>query len=726
MGRLLTVSNRLPISVTKRKGGLSFQPSVGGLATGLASFYQSRSSAWIGWSGIPSGEMSEKESKEVAERSAEERCHAVSITKYEMENYYNGFSNKTIWPLFHYFPQYAKYNKTFWDVYKKVNHKFCDAVLEIAEADDEIWIHDYHLMLLPQLIRERLPNATIGFFLHIPFPSFEIFRLLPWREEILRGILGSDLIAFHIWSYTHHFLNSVSRLLGYDYERGNLSVHNRVLKVEAFPMGIDYRRFFDAVGTSHVQREVEKARKTVAERKVVLSIDRLDYTKGILKRLEAFGQFLERNRKYHEKVILIMVAVPSRVAVETYAVLKKQVDEIVGRINGKYGTVGWVPIWYLYRSIPSNRLVAFYNIADVALVTPLRDGMNLIAKEYIATKSKGLGVLILSELAGAAKELGEAIIVNPNNTEEVSSAIVEALNMPPQEQIKRNRKMQKRLERYNVVKWASDFLDELKEIKEFQRELGARLLIKGTEKQIISEYHRAKRRLLLLDYDGTLIPLKTKPEDASPDDSLRNLLQDLTEVVNSEVVLISGRDRGTLDDWLGSLNLTLVAEHGAWIKKRRGEWSTIEAMRNDWKNDIMQIFDIYIDQTPGSHIEEKDYSIVFHYREVAPELASVRIGELKDDLLHLITNLKLDVLEGNKVIEVRNAGVNKGQAALRIIESERWDFILALGDDQTDEDVFAILPDWAYSIKVGIGPTRAKFNIDSVTEARALLRKLGG
>jgi len=725
MHRLLIVSNRLPITIEKRKGSLHFRHSVGGLATGLGSFYKSYDSTWIGWCGISSDKVDGKEKRDVeTSLMTDFGCFPVFLSKRDIEMHYHGFCNKTIWPLFHHFTQYTVYDKGLWKSYKRVNNLFCNAVMEIAKPDDVIWIHDYHLMLLPKLLRENLPDATIGFFLHIPFPSFEIFRLLPWRKEILDGLFGGDLIGFHTYEYVRHFIDSARRLLGYEHTSGQITAGNRTIKVDAFPMGIDYERFSSAGKNPEVQKEINRIHKKLGERKIILSIDRLDYTKGVLQRLEAFDFFLEKNPEYKEKVILILVAAPSRTKVEHYKLLKKQVDELIGKINGKYGTIDWMPVWYLYHSLPFHKLIPLYNVADIALVTPLRDGMNLIAKEFISSKTDGKGVLILSEMAGAAEELGEAIIVNPNNKEEIAEALKEALAMSGEEQVERNRLMQNRIQRYNVVRWAGDFMDSLDHIKKIQQELSARRLTNEMKSKLIDDYLQGNNRLILLDYDGTLVPFAEKPEKAEPDNELLRLVKALTRDIKNEVVIVSGRDKGTLDKWFGSLNVGLIAEHGVWIKEKGESWKMIEPLRIDWKEEIRPFLELYADRTPGSFIEEKEFSLVWHYRKADPELSLIRTRELIDDLVNLTANLNLQVLEGNKVVEVKNAGINKGRATLRWIAKEGWDFILAVGDDWTDEDIFEILAETAYSIKIGLGPSKAKFNLESVTDVRLLLKGL--
>ena len=722
MQRLLIVSNRLPLTIQERKGELYIEPSVGGLATGLRSWYKSSPSIWIGWAGI--GRKKIRKEKDIMARLLAENCHPVPLSQPDVEAYYQGICNRTIWPLFHYFPLYAEYSEDFWQAYERVNTAFANVVSGIARPNDIIWIHDYHLMLLPKLLRERLPKATVGFFLHIPFPSFETFRLLPWRKQILEGLLGADLVGFHTYDYTGHFLDSVHRLLGYEVAMGQITAADRVVRADAFPMGINYEQFSSVAQDPQAQAERKRFHKKLGDCQVILSVDRLDYTKGIPQRLEAFNLFLDRNPKFKRKVILVLLVVPSRTRVEHYMQLKKQLDGLVGEINGKHGTIGWMPVWYLYRFLPFHSLAALYSLADVALVTPLRDGMNLVAKEYTATKTDGKGVLILSETAGAAQELGEAIIINANNQEEIVQALEKALEMPEQEQIERNRTMQKRLRRYDVVQWANEFMDKLLSTKKLQREMEEKSLTYEMQRKLASDFQESDKALLLLDYDGTLVPFAPKPAEAMPGANLLRLLEKLTRNPRTEVVLISGRDKDTLEGWFGGLNVGLVAEHGVWIKEKGGGWETIETLTSEWKEEVYPILESWVDRTPGSFIEEKEFSLVWHYRKANPRLGELRARELMNNLSNTIANLNLQVLEGSKVVEVKNTGINKGRAALRWISREEWDFILALGDDWTDEDTFKVLPSTAWSIKVGFGASAARFSLSSPSKATSLLRKM--
>ena len=727
--RLVVVSNRLPFNVIEKEGRLELQESVGGLVSGISAYLDSLKNSsfsrlehiWIGWPGIS---VDDENKRELTETLAEFHAYPVFISESTMNNFYHGFCNKTLWPLFHYFPSYVIYDRDYWLHYKKVNNIFCDEIIEIIRPGDVVWIHDYHLMLLPKLLREKRNNLPIGFFLHIPFPSFEIFRLLPadWRREVLMGILGADLIGFHTYDYTQHFLTSVRRILGYEHSLGAINMGDRIVKVETFPMGIDFRKFYNAINNKKVKRMSNNLKKTVATLKVVLSIDRLDYTKGIINRLEGCELFLEKNPEWHERIVLILVVVPSRIGVDHYQRMKKQIDELVGKINGRFGKVHWTPILYQYTFLPFNELVAYYSISDIALVTPLRDGMNLIAKEYISTRADKTGVLILGEMAGASKELGEAIIINPNNREEIASALKKALEMPKEEQIRRIQIMQKRLSRYDVMRWADEFIQNLISIKEEQKFFEARLL---DEEKLIMDFKKADKRLIFLDYDGTLVPYSVVPGMANPDPELLKTLRSLSEDEKNVIVLISGRDRDTLENWFGALNnIDLVAEHGAWIKGKGDDWRTIKPLMNDWKPKILPILEIYTDRLPGSFVEEKEFSIAWHYRGADPDHSSLITKELIDNLVNFTANIDVQVVEGNKVIEVRNSGVNKGTIGSYYISKGNFDFICAIGDDATDEDLFKVLPATAYSIRVGMVQSHAKYNLYSYREVRELLKKL--
>ncbi|MGI4763239.1 MAG: bifunctional alpha,alpha-trehalose-phosphate synthase (UDP-forming)/trehalose-phosphatase [Janthinobacterium lividum] len=723
MPRTLIVSNRLPTKVLRQEEGLTFQPSEGGLATGLGSIYRQGDNLWIGWPGL--FVQDEAEEDHIRAELRADNMAPVFLTEAEIRDFYEGFSNSTLWPTFHYFSEFATYEQSHWDAYVTVNEKFCEAVLAQAGPEDTIWVHDYQLLLLPELLRRARPEASIGFFLHIPFPSQELIRVLPWRTELLRGMLGADLIGFHTFGYMRHFLSAVTHLLGYPAQNGQIETPTRSVRVDAFPMGIDYQRYAEAAASEAAQHHMAEYREALRDTRVILSIDRLDYTKGIAQRLRAFDLLLQRYPEWRGQVSLIMLVVPSRDQVAQYADLKVEIDELVGRINAQYRTISWNPILYFYRSLPLEELAALYKLAEVALVTPMRDGMNLVAKEYVASRLDQRGVLILSERAGAARELSDALIINPTDVGQLVEAMHEALVMPEEDQIMRMTAMQALVKRYNVFSWTRLFMNQLAYTKMKQHTLATEKLDGAATTQLLSDFHAASERLILLDYDGTLVGFHPNPQRAAPDQELRLLLRALTELPHTRVVLISGRDRGTLDKWLGELSLDFITEHGVWLRAAGEEWELFQAMQNDWMRDLRPVLELYVARTAGSFIEEKDYSLVWHYRRADADLGEGRARELLAHLAFMTANTDLQVMEGNKVLEIKNSGINKGTATARWLARYPSDFILALGDDRTDEDTFRAVPPEAYTVKVGTGSrSLARFNIASPVEVRQLLRKL--
>lgn len=721
MARLIIVSNRLPVTLQRGEGGLEFSPSSGGLATGLASVHGPEKSLWVGWPGLANDAIRGEEDH-IRRELLRHACSPVFLSQSEVRDYYGGFSNRTLWPLFHYFTQHARYDRREWDVYTRVNQRFADAVVEAASPGDMVWVQDYHLMLVPAMVRHRLPRATIGFFLHIPFPAYEVFRLLPWRRELLEGTLGADVVGLHTYDYVGHFLDAVQAVLGRAHEFGDITLEDgRVARVESFPMGIDAARFREAAQSAAANREVARIRRQITTEKILLSVDRLDYTKGLLERLAAYDLFLAENPAWRGRVTFILLLVPSRTRVQEYQDLKRQIDELVGRINGQRGRVDWTPIVYLYRSVSFERLVALYRTADAALVTPLRDGMNLVAKEYVACRDRG-GTLVLSEFAGAARELGEALFVNPNDVPGVAAVLRDALEMPESEQIARMQRMQNRVATGTVDRWAADVLAELAAPR--RRPTGAEWLSEVEQAATCAEFAAAPRRLLLLDLDGTLIPLAPLPSQAQPTAPLLSLLKRLSSDPRNEVVLVSGRGRTTLDAWFGALDVGLAAEHGAWIRERGVPWRATVLRDEAWKSRVVPILERFVRRTPGAWIEEKDFSLVWHYRAAEPAASRLRAPELRRVLATLTANLELHLLDGNGVLEVKASPFHKGQVAAQWLDRSAWDFVLAAGDDRTDEDMFGALPALARTIKIGSGPSSARHRLPAPAEMIALLERL--
>lgn len=730
MNKTIIVSNRLPLQIQIENNALKIKPSIGGLATGMKSVHEDGNGLWIGWSGLTEEELNTDLSAKVKVAVSKQKCATVSLTQSDIDNYYLGFSNKTLWPLFHYFMEYTVFENSQWESYKSVNQKFADVVIDNIEDGDTVWVHDYQLLLLPKLIKDRKPNVTIGFFLHIPYPSYEIFRTFPWREELLHGMLGSDLIGFHTYDYERHFLSSVKRILRLEVKFNEIIYHDRIVNVDSFPMGIDYDKFHDAAlkhtnlkddEKSELQRRLDDHIQSASDAKLILSIDRMDYTKGIPNRIRAFEYFLNKYPQFKEKVRLIMLAVPSRSDVPQYKKLKRETDELVGRINGQFATVSWTPIWYFYRSMPFENLIDLYTSSDIALITPIRDGMNLVAKEYIATRTNNTGVLILSEMAGASKEMNEALLINPNNFEEIADTIKQAIEMSVEEQGKRLKILQKRLKRYSVEKWASEFMKSLNIAKNRDAAIVAEKMTEDIQHDMLNSFETSKKRLLLLDYDGTLVGFKNNPQDAKPDEQLFTLLDKLNQKENTDVVIISGRDRETFETWFEHKNYNLITDHGVWLKTKTSDWKMLERLKTDWMQNIRPVLETFVDRTPGTFIEKKKYSLAWHYRQADPELSKIRTLELNTVLTSLIANNDLSVLKGNKVIEIKSSNVNKGRAASSWLVDHNYDFIFAIGDDWTDEFMFEELPESAFTVKVGLKKTHAKNYVKSSENVRELL-----
>jgi trehalose 6-phosphate synthase/phosphatase len=725
--RIVVVSNRLPVTVTEENGTPAVKPSSGGLVTGLGSYLESLKNTdwlWIGW---PGG--SGYSDPEALRRLLESRHSLpVLLDQATADLFYNGFCNKTIWPLFHYFPNKTVYDEKLWENYRAVNEVFADEVVRVLRPDDVLWVHDYHLMLVPHLVRVRRPEQAIGFFLHIPFPSYELFRLLPraWCQELLCGLLDADLVGFHTFDYREYFLRCTLRLLGYSHNMGLVKLEHRVCEAAAFPMGIDFERFNRAVDKPAVWRELRLLRRQLKGLKVIFAVDRQDYTKGILKRLEGYDLFLRNNPAWREKVVLVMVVVPSRVDVDHYQLEEEGINGIVGKINGDFGTIHWSPVIFQYKSITFAELTALYSLSDVGLVTPLRDGMNLVAKEYVACQRDKRGVLVLSETAGAAMELGEAVIINPNHREATAEAIKVALEMPLEEQARRMTAMQERLRKNDVAAWAQGFLAELERAREEAKVYGTVPLAGGELAGLLDRFRAPGKKIVFLDYDGTLTPFASTPERAVPGRRLMRIIEALCAAPDTRVVLISGRGRENLEKWYDRIGLTLVAEHGVWIREPEGEWRLLRPLNNDWKPKIIPIVETYRDRLADSAVEEKEYSVVWHFRNADPALSGLRVKEFVDDMVQFTAQNEIEVLLGNQVVEVKCAGVSKGAAAVRLLEAGPFDLVLAAGDDETDESLFRVLPPGSYGVKIGGLKSFAKYSLASSAELLDLLELMSG
>ena len=732
MSRTIIVSNRLPIKISNLDKSFEFSSTSGGLATGMNSIHEKKNFLWIGWPGIDEKSLSNNQLINAKKLLLEKNYIPVFLNKKEINDFYYGTSNEALWPLFHYFIEYSIFNKSHWKSYVEVNKKFASCVIENAKKGDIVWIHDYQLLLCPKIIKNERPDLTVGFFLHIPFPSFEIFRIFPWREKLLEGILGADLIGFHTYDYVRHFLSSVKRILRYNVVFNKIEVGSREVLVDTFPMGIDYLKFFNSAKQKLNQKKSEMSelrvklkdhKKVSADSKLILSIDRLDYTKGVINRIKAFEIFLTKFPEYRDKVRLVMLTVPSRSDVDDYKKLKKQTDEIVGRVNGKFASVNWTPIWYYYRTMNFDELIDLYTISDIAMITPVRDGMNLVAKEFVATRVKGDGVLILSEMAGASKELYESLTVNPFDLNDMSNVIFKAINMPEKEQIKRNKSMQARLSRYTVNYWANDFMKNLISRGKSNLKSITNIFDITEINNLIDKLKLSSKKLIILDYDGTLVNFKDNPELAIPDDNLIKILNNLTSIKGLDVAIVSGRDKIFLENNLGELDITLIAEHGHFYKKKNKNWRNLGVIDNGFLDEIYSILQSFSDKTPGTFTEKKESGLVWHFRKSDPELAIERVVEIETVLNSLLTD-QFQILNLNKAIEITSRKFDKGSAVDQLRKNKNYDHILCIGDDVTDENMFKSLDKNSTSIKVGTKNTIAKFYIKDTKGVIDLLSEL--
>lgn len=720
--KLIIIANRLPLKVSKNiDDEFEFVRSEGGLTTGLDSLEINLEKHWIGWPGtIVDSEVDEAI---ISQHLEELRFHPVFLTQDQIQNHYEGYSNSTLWPLCHYFNTFVDHNPAYWKGYLEVNQLFCDIALQFIEPGDVVWVQDYQLMLLPQMLRKSGVDMNIGYFHHIPFPTYELMRVLPQRAELVSGLLGADLIGFHTHDYMRHFVSACERILDVTFELDKVALDNRIAYADVFPMGINYTLYNESPLLPEVQKIADELKQKFGDRKLILSVDRLDYSKGILSRIKGFERFLELYPEYHEKTSLVMIVVPSRDNVESYFDLKTKIDESIGAINGKYSNMHWTPLYYFYHSFDFNELIAMYHIADIALITPLRDGMNLVAKEYVAAKRDKPGVLILSEMAGAAIELSDALIINPNDTDMIAQSISDALEMPEKKQLLNMSNMQRKISKHTVNYWANNFITQLLNIRQNNDNVNSERIDDTIISNIKSAYQLTSKRLIILDYDGTLAAFKKRPEDAFPDDVLLDLLKQLCADPLNKVVISSGRDHQTLEKWFGSVNLSMAAEHGAYFKEN-GVWHRNIPDEKPWNHEITDILQMFVEKTPRSMIEEKETTLVWHYRNVDGWLASLREQQLINTLIEPCSRMGLQIMRGNKIVEIKSPIHTKGSEAKRLMKLDNYDFILAMGDDTTDEDMFRALPESAYTIKIGNMSQIARYNLRSQSKSLPFLRKL--
>jgi trehalose 6-phosphate synthase/phosphatase len=730
MPRLILASNRLPVAARVERGELVVSAAAGGLASGLLGLQQRSGGLWIGWPG-ETWRLTADQRSDLDTRLAGLGARAIDLSQSEVARYYGDFSNGVLWPLLHYEIERLPSDPHGWDVYERVNQRFADAIIEAYRPGDLIWIHDYQLMLVPGMVRRALPGAAIGFFLHVPFPSSEVFRILRWRRELLGGMLGSTLVGFHTAAYARHFRNAAATLLGCEIRAGRVMFDGRPVRVADFPMGIDAAAYEGLVDNRSVGAEIKRLRRAAGETQLIVAVDRLDYTKGIPRRLMAFERALERYPRLRGRVQLLMVAAPSRESVGAYREQRRLVDELVGRINGRYATLGHAPIQYISRTLPRERLAAMYRAAAVALITPLRDGMNLVAKEFIATRTDDDGVLILSELAGAAAELTSALLVNPFDLDDIADAIHRALTMPADERRDRMRTLRARVMSHDVHAWSRSFIAALgaehrRAVRVARAGVGLEDAVRPEDVAAAIEQTLVGARqpgiVIILDYDGTLVPLRMRPDEASPDEEVIRLIGTLAGLPGVNVHIVSGRRRTELEAWLGGLPVGLHAEHGLASRALgRVRWRRRLRKAPAWMAVARPRIQARVDAVAGSHLEEKEASLVWHYRNADPATAVVAARALRAELETALRDTGARVDAGSAIVEVRQTGIDKALVVEAAQAMHRGLPLVVVGDDVTDEDMFAAAPDDAVTVRVGAGQTVARFRLGGPDQVRALL-----
>lgn len=715
---IINVSNRLPITVK----GEDIVPSSGGLVAALEGLPNDQySTKWIGWPGstFPDAACEQEIEKKLVDKLG---YIPVFLSEAEVTAYYEGFSNSTIWPVLHYLADYLRYEPSWWESYQSVNQRFADTVLKHAKEGDLVWVHDYQLMLVPSLIKSAAPQLRVGFFLHTPFPVYEVFRCNPKSKQLIIGLLGADQIGFHTVNYLRQFANVTQRTLGIEPDLTRIRYEEHTSALGVYPIGINAPKFETTLDSPDFNKRSQELRAVHDNKRIILSVERMDYTKGILHRLDAVDYFLSRLQSTDD-LHFVFVSVPSREGVEEYQVLKEEVEARVGRLNGKYSTLRNNPIHFIHGSVDFTDLCAMYAIADIGLVTPLIDGMNLVAKEFIACQRENNGLLVLSEFAGAAEELWQALLVNPYDSAGLAETLKSALAMPQQERSTRNREMRERVMKYDARHWARSFVEDLRSGSQFTA-TSPQSALGEIRERLLQVYSKAKHAAIFLDYDGTLREIEREPKLAYPTPELTAFLDRLSRQEHCSITIVSGRSKEDLEQWLGGYPFGLVAEHGArWRTAGATNWEDLdEGVEYAWKEDILRILRLYQEATPGTFIEEKRSSVVWHYRTANEDFGEWKAYQLAEELAALTANDLIRVRRGKKVVEVCSAQVSKGAVVAKILAGmKHYDFALCAGDDQTDETMFQLSIPELWTIKVGSGSSSAKFRVPNPAALRQLL-----
>ncbi|HWL02685.1 MAG TPA: bifunctional alpha,alpha-trehalose-phosphate synthase (UDP-forming)/trehalose-phosphatase [Microbacteriaceae bacterium] len=753
---LVVVSNRLPVdSQVGPDGSISWVRSPGGLVTALESVTRDAEAAWVGWPGSPDIELEPFDADGM-------RLVPVPLTEIDLERYYEGFSNASVWPLYHDVIAVPEFHREWWERYVAVNERFAEAAAAVAADGATVWIQDYQLQLVPRLLRSMRPDLAIGFFLHIPFPPYGLFSQLPWRGRIVDGLLGADVVGFQRASDAANFATAVRRLTdsvvraqhrGSQVEVADAPGAHRIVVVKSFPISIDAAALEALARTPGVQARAREIRESLgADRTLFLGVDRLDYTKGILHRLKAYGELLRDGLVDVDDVALIQIAVPSRERVAAYAQLRDEVELMAGRINGDFQTLRHRAVSYHYHTYPREEMAAMFLAADVLLVTALRDGMNLVAKEYVATRFDEDGVLLLSEFTGAADELRRAVLVNPHDIAGLKDAMLGAMRMPRPERRSRMRAMRRRVAEHDVARWSSEFLDALEQAAARSRptddphganrpvadvvdgrtgvEADATPRFTQIPEQLtgaLREFARKPQVLVALDFDGTLAPEVDEPAMARALPEARQAVLRLAAAPRTRVVLISGRSIEGLEEVTEGLpeSIFLVGSHGAEIRLDAGmEFVPLEAGEQAGLKTLGEILEDVADRHEAVWLERKPAGFALHTRLATEEnsriVRLVAIQEVEDAL----PGEDVVVRDGRTTLEFAIRGTTKGDSIEHLRRVTGSDAVFFAGDDVTDEDAFAALGPDDVGLKSGPGQTIANFRVAGPAEIALALHRL--
>lgn len=709
MPRCLIVSNRLPVAYNAKQN--NFAPSSGGLVSAIKGLDPEKIGYAFEWMGIITDDVSEESLNELKlSQSKNIPCHPIIVPKQSYEDYYNLYCNNVLWPLFHYERNMVRHNQEGWKAYCEVNQIVADAIVLEAKESDIIWVQDFQLLLVPGLVKEKNPSLKVGFFLHIPFPSSEIFRELPQRDEILLSLLKCDQIGFHDLSYLNHFRSSVHRILG------DLPHSERMWGV--YPISIDTDHFSELTDAPTTIEFMEKYKKNKRQMKWILGVDRLDYIKGLLLKLSAFKAFLKRHPEERDKVQLVQIVIPSRIDVPEYKSLKAKIEQLVSSINGEFGSPTWMPVQYIYHSVSEFELSALYQLSEVLFIGSRRDGMNLVSLEYVISQKNHPGVILLSEFAGAHSTLSYAMSINPWDIQDTAKRIKEALHHPEAKRRGEMNAMKNFLKGYTSSDWAITIIRDLLR-DPVQKELIQSLPHDGKFSWMDSL--KNKKILFFCDLDGTLAPISAYPKDVKLHEKTIKLLHSIGLRKNCEFVVVSGRDKEFLEEQFidNDFNFPLAACHGAYsyLPSDHRWHNLIPNDSTNWKEKALEIFNLYTKRTPGSFIEDKGHAIAWHYRNSPKEFADFLATKLFFEVEETMINQPVQVNRGKKVIEVKSIHANKGYFVQQWIQGsdKKPDIVVALGDDTTDEDMFTVLQGRRdidpFCIKVGNEESQAHYFI---------------